>query len=153
MQYWTPGQACLKCSCNCHPTLDLCTRHPLLLGGQRQCGFNACPRLLYMTGAAGIKPWTPRSRVQPFYAWRHAPLLSLHDLLSVGDTIWPQLATKENDLIIYCLLDAISISQPLPIMIMNGLFVFILFSSSNYHDNESTKGPLDLIFSTLNVSE
>ena len=28
------------------PTLDLCTRYPLMLGGQRQCGFKACPRLL-----------------------------------------------------------------------------------------------------------
>ena len=46
------------------PTLDLCTRYPLLLGGQRQCGFKACPRLLHMTGAAGIEPQTSRSRVQ-----------------------------------------------------------------------------------------
>ena len=46
------------------PTLNLCTRYPLLLGGQRQCGFKACPRLLHMTGAAGIKPQTSRSRVQ-----------------------------------------------------------------------------------------
>jgi hypothetical protein len=29
--------------------LNLCTRYPLLLGGQRQCGFNACPTL-DMTG-------------------------------------------------------------------------------------------------------
>ena len=46
------------------PTLNLCTRYPLLLGGQRQCGFKACPRLLHMTGAAGIEPQTSRSRVQ-----------------------------------------------------------------------------------------
>ena len=38
------------------PTLDSCTRYPLLLGGQRQCGFKACPRLLQMTGDAGIEP-------------------------------------------------------------------------------------------------
>ena len=39
------------------------TRYPLLLGDQRRCGFKACPRLLHMTGAAGIEPQTPRSRV------------------------------------------------------------------------------------------
>ena len=46
------------------PTLNLCTRYPLLLGGQRQCGFKACPTLLHMTGAAGIEPQTSKSRVQ-----------------------------------------------------------------------------------------
>ena len=40
------------------PTLNLCTRYPLLLGGQRQCGFKACPRLLQMTSDAGIEPRT-----------------------------------------------------------------------------------------------
>ena len=45
------------------PTLNLCTRYPLLLGGQRQCGYKACPRLLHLTGASGIEPQTPRSRV------------------------------------------------------------------------------------------
>ena len=39
------------------------TRYQLLLGGQRRCGFKACVRLLHMTGAAGIEPKTPRSRV------------------------------------------------------------------------------------------
>ena len=45
------------------PTLNLCTRYPLLLGGQRQCGFKACPRLLHLTGASTIEPQTPRYRV------------------------------------------------------------------------------------------
>ena len=40
------------------------TWYPLLLLGQRRCGFKACPRLLHMTGAAGIEPRTARSRVQ-----------------------------------------------------------------------------------------
>ena len=39
------------------------TRYPLLLGGQRRCGFIAFPRLLHMTSTAGIKPQTSRSRV------------------------------------------------------------------------------------------
>ena len=46
------------------PTLDSCTRYPSLLGGQGQCRFKACPRLLRMTGAAGIEPQTSKSRVQ-----------------------------------------------------------------------------------------
>ena len=45
------------------PTLNLCTRYPSLLSGQRQCGFKACPRSLHLTGASGIEPQTPRSRV------------------------------------------------------------------------------------------
>ena len=40
------------------------TWYPLLLGGQRRCGFKACLRLLHMTRFAGIEPQTPRSRVQ-----------------------------------------------------------------------------------------
>ena len=40
------------------------TRYQLLLGGQRQCGFKACHRLLNMTSAVGIEPQTPQSRVQ-----------------------------------------------------------------------------------------
>ena len=35
------------------PTLELCTGYPLLLDGQLQCGFKACPSLL-MTRALGI---------------------------------------------------------------------------------------------------
>ena len=46
------------------PTLDLCTRYPLLLGGHRQIRFKACPRLLHMTSAAWNEPQTPRSWVQ-----------------------------------------------------------------------------------------
>ena len=45
------------------PTLDLCTRFPLRLGGPRQCGFKACPTLLHMAGP-GIEPVTPRSQVR-----------------------------------------------------------------------------------------
>jgi hypothetical protein len=30
-------------------------RYPILLGGQRQCGFKSCPRILYMTGVPGIE--------------------------------------------------------------------------------------------------
>ena len=32
------------------------TWHPLLLGGQRRCGFKDRPRLLHMTSAMGIEP-------------------------------------------------------------------------------------------------
>ena len=65
----------LTCSSACYycATLDLCTRYPLLLGGQRWCGFKTCPRVLHMTVAVGPVP-------QPF---GHTPLyvssvLSLH---------------------------------------------------------------------------
>ena len=34
------------------------TWYPLLLSGKKQCGFKACPRLLHVTGAAGIEPQT-----------------------------------------------------------------------------------------------
>ena len=44
-----------------NPTLDLCTRDPILLGGQRQCRFKG---YLHVTYATGIEPQTPRSRVQ-----------------------------------------------------------------------------------------
>ena len=37
---------------------------PLLLGGQRRCRFKTRPRLVHMTGAKGIEPQIPRSRVQ-----------------------------------------------------------------------------------------
>ena len=37
------------------------TWYLLLLGGQRHCGFKACPKLLHVTGAAGIESQTPRS--------------------------------------------------------------------------------------------
>ena len=40
------------------------TRYPLLLGGQRQCRFKSCPRILYMTSVPGIEPQTSRSQVQ-----------------------------------------------------------------------------------------
>ena len=61
------------------PTLNLCTRYPLLLGGQRQCGFKACPRLSHLTGASGIEPQTPRFRVHVLTARPHAPLYTLID--------------------------------------------------------------------------
>ena len=37
---------------------------PVLLGGQSGYGFKACPRLLHMTRATGIKPYTPWFQVQ-----------------------------------------------------------------------------------------
>jgi hypothetical protein len=41
------------------------TRYPLLLGGQRQCRFKSCPRILYVTSSMpGIEPQTFRSQVQ-----------------------------------------------------------------------------------------
>ena len=40
------------------------TRYPLLLGGQRQCRFKSCPRIIYMTSVLGIEPQTSRSQVQ-----------------------------------------------------------------------------------------
>jgi hypothetical protein len=45
-------------------TFNLCTRYPLLLGGQRQCGFKSCPRIWYMTSVPGMEPQTSRSQVQ-----------------------------------------------------------------------------------------
>ena len=61
-----PGEvsANLKQPATVDQTFNLCTRYPLLLGGQRQCGFKPCPRILYMTGVPGIEPQTPSSRVQ-----------------------------------------------------------------------------------------
>ena len=38
--------------------------YPLLLGGQRQCGFKPCPGILYRTDVLGIEPQTSRSQVQ-----------------------------------------------------------------------------------------
>ena len=53
------------CSCShSHSTSFRSTWYPLLLGGQRRCGFNACPRLLHVTSAAGVESQTNRSRVQ-----------------------------------------------------------------------------------------
>ena len=47
-----------------HTVPNFCsTWYPLLLGGQRRCGFKACPRLLHMTSATGIEPQTPWSWV------------------------------------------------------------------------------------------
>ena len=45
------------------PTLDLCTRYPLQLGGQRQCGIQSLPDT-YTWPALGIEPQTFWSLVQ-----------------------------------------------------------------------------------------
>ena len=42
-----------------HVSIFRSTRYPLLLGGQRQCGFKPCPRILHMTGAAGNRTPDP----------------------------------------------------------------------------------------------
>ena len=57
-----PARLARNAAATVYPTLNMCTRYPLLLGGQRQCRFKACPR--HITGAVEIKPKTPRSRVQ-----------------------------------------------------------------------------------------
>ena len=38
------------------PTLNSCTRYPLLLSDQRQCGFKVCSRFSHMTDTTGIDP-------------------------------------------------------------------------------------------------
>ena len=62
------------------PTLNLCTRYPLLLGGHRQCGFKAFSRLLHITATAGIKHENPRSRVQ---CLNRSATCSMHEM-------WPR---------------------------------------------------------------
>ena len=57
-------QRILRSCSHSHNTNFHSTWYPLLLGGQRWCGFKAYPRLLHMTDAAGIDTETPRSRVQ-----------------------------------------------------------------------------------------
>ena len=54
------------CSCSHSNSTIFFSFHlvPLLLGGQRRCGFKAGQWLSHMTSVAGIEPRTPRSRVQ-----------------------------------------------------------------------------------------
>ena len=60
------------------------TRYPSLLGGQRQCGFKACPRLLRIyyipTLVSGIEPQTFQSVVRRLYQFGHALLHSWRHL-------------------------------------------------------------------------
>ena len=72
-----------------NPTLDLCTRYPLPLGGQRYCGFKACPRPCPALWESN--PWTlvqchnhsaTNSRLSSVTEVRNAAIDSLCELAS-----------------------------------------------------------------------
>ena len=58
------------------PTLDLCTRYPLRLGGPRQCGIKSCLALPHMTNVGNWTPdfeiSSPTPRTNTLFTWPHA---------------------------------------------------------------------------------
>ena len=71
------------------PSLFRSTRYPSLLGGQRQYGFKACPRLLRIyyipTLVSGMEPQTFQSVVRRLYPFGHA----LHTI-GTGNVLHPR---------------------------------------------------------------
>ena len=74
---------CIFCSCS-HSHMMIwwfivpifrSTCYPLLLGGQRWCGFKASPRLLHMTSTAGIEHRNPNLGPNALTARSCAPQL------------------------------------------------------------------------------
>ena len=73
---WSTCGECCTISYSCghtHSTSFCSTWYPLLLGGQRQCGFNAYRRLLHVTTTAGIEPSSLGLESNALTTWPHPP--------------------------------------------------------------------------------
>ena len=74
--YLPPGSGRLRQPATVYPTLDLCTRYPLRLGGPRQCGIRSLPD----TSTYG-QHWESNPRPSDLGSnalstWPHAPTYS-----------------------------------------------------------------------------